>query len=292
MSSAAISSSICIASSAPAWPTAIRRRPRCCSSSASPARPRLAHLWNADWQWNVFAPAGPVRRSVAVGEARAQLHRRAARRAAHRAADSRAAGSARDRQRHQPAADAAAARVAARDRLRRRAAAGRPKRAPTCRPCCAMPSSSISSPARTPTMHWKRQLDTTLTDHRRQRRSASILESQTAFTTPGLAALGEFRSSLAHLKDLDSEALVAADARHARPLGASARRVGHVVRDQAAGGDARRRADGPVRRRLRLGGESQADPRVAREAGDRAAAGEPGRCRRRRTTAASFTRRR
>jgi hypothetical protein len=56
------------------------------------------------------------------------------------------------------------------------------------------------------TMHWRRQLERklTITGNRTIR---EYLEAQTSFTTPALAALGEFRSSLAHLKDLDSEAL-------------------------------------------------------------------------------------
>lgn len=58
-----------------------------------------------------------------------------------------------------------------------------------------------------PTLHWRRQLDKTLavTGNRTIR---EYLETQTSFTTPGLAALGEFRSSLMHLKDLTSEALL------------------------------------------------------------------------------------
>lgn len=57
-----------------------------------------------------------------------------------------------------------------------------------------------------PTMHWKRQLEKRLTITGGST-IREYLEAQTSFTTPGLAALGEFRSSLAHLKDLDSEAL-------------------------------------------------------------------------------------
>lgn len=57
-----------------------------------------------------------------------------------------------------------------------------------------------------PTLHWQRQLDQTV----KVAGNSTIreyLESQTAFTAPGLTALGEFRSSLTHLKDLDTEAL-------------------------------------------------------------------------------------
>ncbi|MFY9555472.1 MAG: hypothetical protein WAV47_12240 [Blastocatellia bacterium] len=58
-----------------------------------------------------------------------------------------------------------------------------------------------------PTMHWKRQLEQkpAVAGGRTIR---EFLETQTSFTTPALAALGEFRSSLEHLKDLDSEALL------------------------------------------------------------------------------------
>ena len=58
-----------------------------------------------------------------------------------------------------------------------------------------------------PTDHWRRQLERTLTVTG-GRTIREYLETQTTFTTPALAALGEFRSSLADLKDLDSEALL------------------------------------------------------------------------------------
>jgi hypothetical protein len=57
-----------------------------------------------------------------------------------------------------------------------------------------------------PTMHWLRQLENKLTITG----GASIreyLQTRTAFTIPALGALGEFRASLSHLKELDSEAL-------------------------------------------------------------------------------------
>ena len=57
-----------------------------------------------------------------------------------------------------------------------------------------------------PTQHWLRQLDSKLkvTGNSTIR---EYLQSLTAFTAPGLAALGEVRASLAHLKDLDTERL-------------------------------------------------------------------------------------
>ena len=57
-----------------------------------------------------------------------------------------------------------------------------------------------------PTNHWRRQLERTLTATG-GRTIREFLETQTDFTTPALAALGEFRSSLEDLKKLDSEAI-------------------------------------------------------------------------------------
>jgi hypothetical protein len=57
-----------------------------------------------------------------------------------------------------------------------------------------------------PTNHWRRQLETILTVTG-GRTIREYLETQTTFTTPALASLGEFRSSLADLRVLDSEAL-------------------------------------------------------------------------------------
>ena len=57
-----------------------------------------------------------------------------------------------------------------------------------------------------PTHHWRRQLERTLTVTG-GRTIREFLEAETNFTTPALAALGEFRTSLADLKGLDSEAI-------------------------------------------------------------------------------------
>jgi hypothetical protein len=57
-----------------------------------------------------------------------------------------------------------------------------------------------------PTLHWRRQLDQRLAATGGQT-IREFLESQASFTVPSLAAFGEFRASLAHLTDLDSEAL-------------------------------------------------------------------------------------
>ena len=88
--------------------------------------------------------------------------------------------------------------------------------------------------------------------HRRPTRSASSSKPDHLHDA-GLAALGEFRASLDASARISTAKPCAADAGHARSVGASARRVDHVGRDQAARRDARRRPAGPVRRRVRLG---------------------------------------
>ena len=117
-----------------------------------------------------------------------------------------------------------------------------------------------------PTNHWRRQLERTLTATG-GRTIREFLETQTDFTTPALAALGEFRSSLEDIKKLDSEAIGQLMQGTARPVGASARRLDNFGRDQATGRHARRWSEGAIRRRLRLGRESEAHPGSAREAG-------------------------
>ena len=128
-------------------------------------------------------------------------------------------------------------------------AAGR-RRSPRC---CATPSSSISSPARAPTTHLAacssiatcppitggaddpRSILEGLTDVRRRR---------------PLRALGEFRAQPRASAGARQRDAAAPDAGHARPLVAPARRLDHLVRDQAPGGDARARS----RTGLRVGG--------------------------------------
>src|SRR6202035_4758851 len=58
-----------------------------------------------------------------------------------------------------------------------------------------------------PTLHWKRQLDLKVPSVTGNRTIRQFLEGLTSFTAPSVAALGEFRASLAHLQGLDSEAL-------------------------------------------------------------------------------------
>ena len=237
--------------------------------------------------------AGAGRRSVAVGQARAELHRRAARRAAHRAADSRAARSRSDRQRDQPAADAAAPCAAARDRLRRRAAAGRETGA-TCARSAARRRARRSGRRRAAdACTGGGSSNSDARDHRRPYRSASSSRTQTSFTTPALTALGEFRASLAHLQDLDSEALS-----HLMQgtLDLSAHRLDAWVTSFATKRLAAMHIDGPAGQYIGAYGwvenlrpipASLVKP-VPDAAGRRAGPAAD----RRRTTAASFTRRR
>jgi hypothetical protein len=58
-----------------------------------------------------------------------------------------------------------------------------------------------------PTDTWKRQLDAVVPEVTGTRKIREYLESLTVFDTPSVAALGEFRQSLAHLRGRDSEAL-------------------------------------------------------------------------------------
>ena len=80
----ATSSSICIDFSAPACPTATRRRPRSCSSSAIAWRPRLSRCAACGLAAERARAARAGGRSLALGQAGAELHRDAPRRAAHR----------------------------------------------------------------------------------------------------------------------------------------------------------------------------------------------------------------
>ena len=78
-------------------------------------------------------------------------------------------------------------------------------------------------------------------DHRRQHDPAIPRRADRLHAPPTVASLGEFRASLAHLQGARQRDAAVSDAGHARSVVASARRVDHVVRDQATGGDARGR---------------------------------------------------
>ena len=168
-------------------------------------RPRTSRLWNADWQWNVLAPL------VQVGEvspwAKLEPNYIATLLAEPRIEQliqSRPNPLAGDfttsllqtllRHAHLREIACAAARLQAADTGADLSALLRD----------AELVDLVTGAAQT--MHWKRLLE--------QRPASAggltireFLESQTSFTTPALTALGEFRSSLTHLKDLDSEAL-------------------------------------------------------------------------------------
>lgn len=64
---------------------------------------------------------------------------------------------------------------------------------------------TVKSPP--PTLHWKRQLDLKVPSITGSNTIRQFLEGLTSFNAPSVAALGEFRASLAHLQQLDSESL-------------------------------------------------------------------------------------
>ena len=126
-------------------------------------------------------------------------------------------------------------------------------------------------------------------DHRRQDDSR-VPGSADQLHDAGLTALGEFRASLAHLKDLDSEALSQLMQGTSRSLSASVdawvtsmptKRLAAMHTDVS---------DRPVRRSVRLGGKSQANSRIVRQASTLAAAGRGGPLQAWRMTAVLFTR--
>jgi hypothetical protein len=170
------------------------------------SRPRLTHLWNAGWQWNVYAPL------VQPGEvspwAKLEPNYIAALLAEPRIEQVM-------RMRPDPhAADNAASllQMLLRHALLREIAyaAARLQANETGADLAALVRDAELVDLVTgapPTLHWMRQLDRTLTITGGVT-IREFLEAQSSFTTPGLAALGEFRSSLADLKDLDSEALL------------------------------------------------------------------------------------
>ena len=183
--------------------TAIRRRSRSCSSSAFHGGPgsrgcgmptgieRCSRRWCS-------------RRSVALEEAGARLHfRLLAEPHIEQLILARPDPQA-------PIGDASLLQMLLRHALLREIATRphgcRPTRpAPISRPCSATPSSWISSPARSRPITGGASSKNA--DRDRRPDDPRVSRDQTTFTTPALAALGEFRSSLADLKNLDSEAL-------------------------------------------------------------------------------------
>jgi hypothetical protein len=169
-------------------------------------RPRLTHLWNADWQWRVSAPlvqSGEVSpwarlepNYIAALLAEPHIEQLILARPDPQATDN----------------TTSLLQTLLRHALLREiayAAALLQANETGADPLSLLRDAELVDLVRggQPTLHWKRQLDKTLTITG-NRTIREYLEAQTAFTTPGLAALGEFRSSLVHLRDLDSEALL------------------------------------------------------------------------------------
>ena len=175
------------------------------AAQSSMAAPALADV-ECRLASNRVLAAGAGRRGLAVDEARARLHLGAPRRTRHRAADPRQARSAGADCRQQPACRCCCAtRCCARlPTPRRRLQADETGADLTALLRDAELVDLVTGAP--PTNHWRRQLERTLTVTG-GRTIREFLEAETSFTTPALAALGEFRASLADLKDLDSEAL-------------------------------------------------------------------------------------
>ena len=134
------------------------------------------------------------------------------RRAAHRAVDERAAGSELAPDTTTSLLQTLLRHAFLRDSPRAAALLQANELAPTSRPRCATRSSSISSPARRRRAALEAAARTDARGDRR-RHDSQLPRKPDQLHDARSRALGEFRSSLADLKDLDSEALVAADAR-------------------------------------------------------------------------------
>ena len=168
-------------------------------------RPRLAHLWNADWQWNVVAPliqSGEVSpwaklepNYIAAMLAEPHIEQLVlARPDPHAPDDTTSLLQALLRHAFLREIAYAAAALQANETGADLLALLRD---------AELVDLVTGAP---PTLHWRRQLERTLTATGGST-IRDFLETRTSFTAPGLAALGEFRASLADLKDLDSEAL-------------------------------------------------------------------------------------
>ena len=223
-------------------------------------RPRLARAAYADMTWRVAAPlvqTGEVSpwRMLEPNYIAALLAL-----PTHRRVDRRAPRSGRHRQRAPACCRCCCAtRCCARSRPPRRRSP-RARRAPISRPAARRRAGRSRRPARAPSTTWRRQLELTvapITGDRR--RSAQFLEGARRASTRRRSRRSAISArSLAHLQGLDSETLQWLMQGTLDLVDASARCVDHVVRDQAARDDARGIADGPVRRRLRLGREPAA----------------------------------
>src|SRR5499427_464136 len=162
------------------------------------SRPRLTHLWNADWQWSLFAPL--VQSGEVSPWAKLEPNYVAALLAEPRIDNVLAARNAgsllQALLRHAWLREIAYAAA----RLQAAETGGDP--AALLRDAELVDLVAGAQP----TLHWKRQLEQVLTATAGQTIRV-FLETQATFSTPALAALGEFRASLARLNNLDSEAL-------------------------------------------------------------------------------------
>ena len=203
-SSAGISCSICSDSSARAWRrTAIRRRSALLQQLGIPWRPRLSRMWNADWHRTLFSSlvqpgeVSPWRSSSPTsfpGSSPSQT-----------SSSSFSPGRILKRRSAMPSL----LQMLLRHALLREIAYPRPHGSRPTRPA---PTRRPAPRRRARGSRDRRAADQSLAASARRTLtvtgggpSASISD-QTTFTTPALAALGEFRSSLADLKNLDSEA--------------------------------------------------------------------------------------
>ena len=249
------------------------------SSSVSACRGGrgCSRMYNATGVPRRLSAAGAGRRSLAVGELEPDYISTLLAQT-HSIADPRQAAAA--GRRHQPAADAAAPRPAARDRVCGRRASQAREPAPASPRCSTTPELVDLVTGAPPTQHWRRQLDRTCRRSPAAGRSGEFLEGATSFRRPPSSALGEFRASLAHLQALDSEALQHLMQGTLDLVG----RIGSTPgspRSRPSGWPAceRRGRKASVRRRLRVGRESQARrPRRAARRRHAAAGRSTGRC--------------
>jgi hypothetical protein len=168
------------------------------------ARPRLSHVWNADWSWGVIAPlvqpgevspwAALEPNYIAAMLAEPHIDGVIAMRPDPHSTDG--SSMLQSLLRH------ALLREIAEAAARLHAGETGADLAGLLRDAEMIDLVSGASP----TLHWKRLLDRTLTVTG-GRTIREFLESQTTFTNPGVTALGEFRRSLTDLAPLDSEAL-------------------------------------------------------------------------------------
>ena len=276
-----------------ACPTAIPAQTALLQQLGIAWRPRLTHLWNADWQWNLSSPLVQAGEVSPWAKLEPNYIATLLAHAEHRTADSSRGRRSRPTSttsllqmllRHallREIAYAAAQLQAKRNRRRRRRAAAR-RRARRSRHRRAA-DDALDAAARA--------------DADRDGRQDTIreyLEAQTTFTTPALAALGEFRASLTRSRRIST----AKRSLHLMQgtLDLSAHRLDAWVTSFATKRLAAMHVDGPAGQYIGAYGwveNLKPMPAAIGEAGDhRCPPASPGRCRRRPTTAASFTRRR